>query len=469
MRISAKEIEIAVGGRIISDCKDGHVDNVSTDTRETCKNSLFVPLIGIHFDGHAFINDAYAKGASICLTERDIPLDDNFSNKTLIRVENTLSALGKLAAWYRLRFTPLVIGITGSSGKTTTKEMISLVLSKKYNVLKTQGNKNNEIGLPLTIFGLNEKHNAMVLEMGMNMPGEISRLSKIARPDAAVITNIGLAHVGRFGTKQSILKAKMEIMDGLSKNGTVFLNGDDILLHGLMGLIDRQIVYFGIDENLDIIGTDIRVRGDEGITFQFQWQMSDFEVSLNVAGAHNVYNALAAVAVGLLNDISPDNIVDALAEYKPDDLRMNIRDVSGIKIINDAYNANPQSMQAALDVLSIMDPGRRKIAVLGDMLELGDLSKQCHRDIGSYVAHKNIDMLISVGVYAEETVAGLRDSGTESVESVCFDNRDRATEFLLNQIQSEDIILVKGSRNMKMERIAEEIETQRTAGGSDYA
>ena len=469
MRISAKEIEIAVGGQIISDCKDGYVESISTDTREACENSLFVPLIGLHFDGHKFIGDAYAKGASICLTEQELPTDMQRSDRTLIRVENTLAALGKLAAWYRLRFNPLVVGITGSSGKTTTKEMISLVLSKKYNVLKTQGSKNNEIGLPMTIFGLNETHDAMVLEMGMNMPGEISRLSKIARPDAAVITNIGMAHVGRFGTKQNILKAKMEIMEGLSKSGTVYLNGDDILLHGLMGLIDRQIVYFGIDENLDIIGTDIRVRGDEGITFEFQWRMSSFEVALNVAGAHNVYNALAAVAVGLLNNISPELIVSALSEYRPDKLRMNIRDFGGIKVINDAYNANPQSMQAALDVLSIMDPGRRKIAVLGDMMELGDLSAQCHRDIGAYAASKNIDMLITVGEQAKEIAAGLSDSGAEGIEIASFESRDQATEILLSSLQAGDIVLVKGSRGMQMEKIAALVEEQRIGGGAGNA
>jgi UDP-N-acetylmuramoyl-tripeptide--D-alanyl-D-alanine ligase len=256
-------------------------------------------------------------------------------------------------------------------GKTTTKDMIALVLSKKYSVLKTSGNMNNEIGLPLTIFGLDERHTALVLEMGMNKPGEIARLSKIARPDIAVITNIGDAHIKQFNSKQNILKEKLDILAGMSKNGVVFLNGDDMLLKGLMGLIDRPVVYYGIDEGLDVTGTDARMKSDQALEFDFTWHERSYGVILNVAGTHNMHNALAAVAIGLQNGVSPKQITDSLREFLPDKLRMNITAVGGVRLINDTYNANPQSVRAAVDVLADQTGGGRRIAVFGDMLELG--------------------------------------------------------------------------------------------------
>ena len=464
MRISAKEVEIATGGEIISKTCQGMITEISTDTRKPCENSLFIPLTGINFDGHQYINQAFEKGSVISLTEKEVEIDDIYQDRVLIKVENTLKALGKLAAWYRLRFNPHVIAITGSTGKTTTKDMISLVLSQKYKVLKTQGNFNNEIGLPLTIFGLDETHEALILEMGMNMPGEISRLSKIARPDSAVITNIGLAHVERFGTKQNILKAKLEIMEGLSKNAIIYLNGDDTLLQGLMGLIDRQIVYYGIDEDLDVIATDIKINGSEGVEFEFQWKQRSYTVHLHVAGAHNVYNALAAVSVGLQHNISPEMIVKALGKYRPDRMRMNIMNVGGVKIINDVYNANPQSMQAAIDALTTMgEDGTRKFAVLGDMYELGASSRHYHCDVGFYAASKNIDYIIGVGEYASDIILGSSKYGVDKEKHLAFEKKELVVEYLVQKIRPGDVVLVKGSRGMAMESIVEEIESNFTS------
>ena len=328
MKITAKEIALATCGQIIHGESLTSVSGVSTDTRGECADKLFVPITGSSFNGHDFINTAFNKGATVALTSReDTTLDNLPFFATIIRVGDTLAALGKLAAWYRLKFNPLVIGITGSAGKTTTKEMIAIVLSKKYNVLKTVENENDEIGLPMTIFRLTEEYSALVLEMGMSQPGEMAKLSKIARPDIAVITNIGDANIKQFGSKQNILKSKLEILAGLSKNGTVFLNGDDMLLKGLMGLIDRPVVYYGIDEDLDVTGTDARMKGEYGLEFVFSWQERSYNVTLNAVGTHNIHNALAAVAVGLQNGVSPKQITDALFEYEPDSLCVNVIEV----------------------------------------------------------------------------------------------------------------------------------------------
>ena len=487
MRITAKEIEIATGGRIICGDSSTVVTGISTDTRGDCTDKLFVPLVGENFDGHYFIGAAFDKGVKATLTAReDIPQFDGApGSAAVILVADTLAALGRLAAWYRLKFSPVVVAVTGSVGKTTTKEMIALVLSKKYNVLKSAGNFNNEIGLPLTIFGLTGEHTALVLEMGTNHPGEIGRLSKIARPDMAVITNIGYAHIERFGSKRNILKAKLEIMEGLSKNGIVFLNGDDMLLNGLMGLIDRPVVYYGIDDGLDVIGTGARMKGDRGLEFEFSWQGRNYSVTLNAAGAHNIHNALAAVAVGLQNDVPPDKIIEALAEFHPDKLRMNVMTIGSVCLINDAYNANPQSMYAAIDVLTGLPGEGRRIAVLGDMLELGEFSREHHREVGAYLRGKGIDILVAVGANAVDIAAGASglsdaavgasglsdaaagasglsdatsDPGRGAVECHVFPGHDEASAFVVKLLAPGDVVLVKGSRDMSMEKVAEAIE-----------
>ena len=463
MRITAREIAIATGGNIILGAPAAAVCGVSTDTRGDCAGKLFVPLTGDNYDGHNFIGAAFKKGAAVALTSKDIAdygLPAGVAPEVaVIMVPDTLKALGRLAAWYRLKFSPLVVAITGSVGKTTSKEMIALVLSKKYNVLKSAGNYNNAIGLPLTVFGLDGAHTAMVLEMGMNQPGEIEALSKIARPDVAVITNIGDAHIERFGTKQNILKSKLEILEGLSKNGTVFLNGDDMLLKGLMGLIDRQIVYYGVDEGLDVIGTDAKARGDVGLEFEFSWQGREYAVHLNAAGAHNIHNALAAVAIGLQHGVTPKQIVDALSEFQPDKLRMNISTVGGVCLINDAYNANPQSMAAAVDVLTGLTGGGRRIAVLGDMLELGGLAQERHREVGAYLSKSGVDALVAVGAHAADTAFGARRGRAQNgpVECHVFSEKKGVADYVLNMLNPGDFVLVKGSRGMSMEQVADAI------------
>ncbi|MCL2146368.1 MAG: UDP-N-acetylmuramoyl-tripeptide--D-alanyl-D-alanine ligase [Synergistaceae bacterium] len=539
MRIAVKEIEIATEGTVVSENCTGYVSCISTDTRKDCYNSLFIPIIGPNFDAHNYINNAFEKGAAVTLTDRDVDIEERFRDRVVIKVGDTLKAMGMLASVYRLKFSPNVVGITGSAGKTTTKDLVALVLSKKYNVLKTPGNFNNEIGLPLTVFRLDESYDSLVLEMGMNSPGEISRLSKIGRPDSAIITNIGLAHVEKLGSKQNILKAKLEIIDGLSKNGTMFLNGDDTLLSGLRGLIDRQIVYFGIDENLDVIASDIKLNGDEGVEFEFQWQQRSYKVNVHIAGAHNVHNALAAVAVGLQNGVKPEDIVEAIGEYRPGNMRMNIVPIGGIKIIDDTYNANPQSMYVAIDAAMGVDCGDgddigvgvgvggsssgwsdsdgrgggggrsssggvsgsgsgsdgnisdnsayygvdgnsdlsgnrrkkssiggRRIAVFGEMYELGDMTERCHFDVGEYAASHGIDILLALGGHAQYYVEGASLCKERKCEAYAFSGKDELIGFLADIVMDGDLLLVKGSRGAKMEEVVdgfkERIQKKRT-------
>ena len=464
MKIAVKEIEIATEGLIISENKNGCARSISTDTRKECGGSLFIPLVGENHDAHNYINKAFEKGAVAALTDRDIDIDEAFGDRVVIKVNNTLVALGKLASWYRLRFSPIVIGITGSVGKTTTKDLIALVMSKKFKVLKTPGNFNNEIGLPLTIFGLDESYDVMALEMGMSSQGEISRLSKIARPDSAIITNIGLAHIEKLGSKQNTLKAKLEIIDGLPKTGTLFLNGDDTLLNGLRGLIERQIVYYGIDEDLDVTCTDIKLCGDMGVEFEFQWQQRIFRTRIHAAGAHNVHNALAAVTVGLHYGVKPELVVEAIGEYRPGSMRLNVIDAGGIRIIDDTYNANPQSMFAAIDVISGMECRGKKVAALGDMLELGASAKQCHFEIGEYAASKGVDIVAAVGAYAKHVAEGAASPVGGGCIARVFGGKEGMSEFLAGAVGDGDVVLVKGSRGMRMEEVVKRLHDTFRAG-----
>jgi UDP-N-acetylmuramoyl-tripeptide--D-alanyl-D-alanine ligase len=457
VRVSVKEIEIATEGALAFGNASAVVDGVSTDTRRECRGALYVPIAGERFDGHAFIEAAFASGAAAALTDRDVELPAKAcEGKALIRVANTRAALGQLAAWYRMRFKPPVVGITGSAGKTSTKDMVALVLSKKYRVLKSEGNYNNDIGLPLTLFGLKEYHTAVVLEMGMNHPGEIRNLTMIARPDIAVITNIGLAHIENLGSKRNILAAKYEIVAGLAKNGTLVLNGDDALLAELREYAEVNVLLFGIDETSDVIGSNMALKGGRGVEFEFSWEQRAHRVALMAPGAHNVHNAVAAVAVGLQAGVKPEKIADALAVYKPDKMRMGISEIAGAKIVNDSYNANPQSMEAAIDVLAEVGGHGRKIAILGDMYELGAMAKQSHEEVGAYAADKGVDILAAVGRHACDVARGVPpESGTRVV---AFKGKGEAAAYAIDEIRPGDTALVKGSRKMAMEDVVALLE-----------
>lgn len=452
--IKCEEIVRATGGILISGSLDVELTNITSDSRKVNEGDLFIPIKGERFDGHDFITGALNSGAAAVITHRDT---DPREGKSIIRVRDTLKALGDIAGYYRSKFKIPVVAITGSVGKTSTKDMVSSVLSQKYNVLKTAGNYNNEIGLPLTLFNLDSFHEACVLEMGMSGFDEISRLSLMAKPDVAIITNIGISHIEKLGSRQNILKAKMEILEGLKPDGPVILNGDDNLLSGLKSLLNRRTVYYGIEEGVDYQAYNIQTAGENGTNFEITLGNREYRVHIPVPGIHNVYNSLAGIAAGFELGVSPDKIIRGLEEYVPEKMRLNIISHNNIKIINDTYNASPQSMEAAINVLQDIGGNNRTVAVLGDMLEMGEWSFKAHMDVGRYAAVKGTDIIVAVGENGKNIARGAVDAGIDSSAVHCFNNNDEAYSFLKGLLTDGDTILVKGSRGMRMEKIVEKL------------
>ncbi len=442
------EIIKATGGELV--CGDGSkvIENVTTDSRAATDKMLFVPLVGDKFNGHDFINAAFDMGAAAVLTHEDT---EPLIGKTIIRVDDTLKALGKIACYYKAKCSIPSVAVTGSVGKTTTKDMITGVLSEKYNTHKTPDNKNNEIGLPITIFKLEKEHEAAVLEMGMNHFGEIERLAEIGRPDMAVITNIGESHIENLGSQEGIFKAKMEITKLFGKDNTLIVNGDDKFLSKTKGMGEYKVVYFGIEnpEN-DIIAKNIKNNGLDGIVFTAVVDGGEYEVTVPVPGVHNVYNALAAISVGREFGVSMDKIINGIKSFELTKMRMETEKYNGIQIICDCYNASPDSMKAAINVLCGIE-NVRKVAILGDILEMGDFAKDAHYRVGEAVAECGVDMLITAGGNAKYIAEGAKDKGLPEI--VSFDKTLEVCNFVKNEIKSGDAVLIKASRGMHFEDV----------------
>lgn len=440
--LTAIQIAEATGGRLIYGSGDTPVTSVSTDSRTLENGTLYIPIKGEKFDGHDFLCDVCKHGVAGYLCS-----DGQINEGSLfaIMVDDTRAALLSLASYYRSLFDIPVVGLTGSVGKTTTKEFIASVLSKGYETLATKGNFNNDIGVPFTLFGLNDKTQAAVIEMGMSNFGEIEVLSKCARPDIAVITNIGTSHIEFLGSREGILKAKTEIFKGLASGGRVILNGDDPYLWSLKGTLGFETVYVGIENReCDLVAE--AVKSDEhGSLFK----CDDREYRINPVGIHNIYNALAAIAAGTMLGLSYERIYSGLRAYKPDGIRQNIVSAKGYKVINDCYNSSPQSVKAALGVLDTVSASRR-IAVLGSIGELGDKSEELHRLVGSYVTSSGADILVTVG----DDARYIADEANGK-EIHTFDDTQKAAEYLKSVVTEGDAVLVKASRFMKFETIAD--------------
>ena len=457
LAIKVSDIVRVTKGTLLNGNSDAIVNSFCTDSRKLEKGDMFVPLIGDNFDGHKFLKEALGLGAMGFFTsdEREGFFEDVSKDIIIIKVEDTLEAFQQVAEFHRNKFDIPLIGVTGSAGKTSTKDMIYEVLSKKYKVLKTEGNLNNHIGLPMTLLNLTEEHEVVVVEMGMSGFNEISTLSKIAKPDISIITNIGLAHIGKLGSRQNILKAKMEIFDGMELDGLVFLSGDDGLLYGLKDLLKFTTEFYGLQEGLDIKAYNVKVTDQFNTTFNIEIKNQEYLFTVPIPGMHCVYNALAAIGVGLRFKIAVEDIIDALRDYKPSKMRMNIINLSkDIKLINDVYNANPNSMEEALRVMNNL-PGPRKIAVLGDMLELGEWTRQAHVDIGKSVVNNGINYLVALGQNSRHIAEGAADAGMSQRKIWTCDDINEANEYLKGLIRDGDVILVKGSRGMKMEGIVD--------------
>lgn len=420
---------------------DAEFDSVCIDTRKITKGCLFICIKGERFDAHQFANEALELGASAVMIHTDIE-----PNGAYIRVDDTSSAMLKLAGYYRSQFDIPVVGLTGSVGKTTTKEFTHLVVSAKYNAIKTQGNLNNEIGLPQMLFQIDSTTEAAVIEMGMNHFGEISRLTRATRPTVALITNVGVSHIENLGSREGILKAKLEICEGLSEGAPLILNADNDMLSTVKDSKHR-VIFYGVD-NGDFRAVNIK-QNDSFTEFDVEYYGKSQHIKIPTIGIHNVYNALAAFTVGYVLDIEPQLCANALEGYVPAGMRQRVTQVGGIKSIEDCYNASPDSMRASIKALADIK-GNKKIAVLADMLELGEYSREAHLSVGNMVGENKIDILLAYGNDAKYYVENAKADG---VEAYLFDDKQALADKLLQCASSGDVVLFKGSRGMKLEDI----------------
>ena len=422
---------------------DGEISKISTDSRDIDENTLFVALIGERFDAHDFIADVLQKGAKAVVCSKRVCDDER-----LILVEDTGKALLDIAHGYRKTFDIPFIALTGSVGKTTTKGMVYSVVNKKYNALRTAGNLNNEIGVPKTLFTLEETHEAAVIEMGMNHFGEISVLSKTVEPQIACITNVGTAHIENLGSREGILKAKTEILDGMKKGDTLIINGDNDMLASFRN-DDFEIIRFGIDgDKLDMKAQNIRVTS-EGSVFTAVCGDEQTEVFVPSVGIHNVYNAMCAMCVGMKLGYSMEEAAEGVKDYVPEGMRQKITEYNNMVFIEDCYNANPDSMAASLEAMKTINKGK-SFAVLGDMLELGDYSEKAHREVGRKASQTGCSYVLCYGKLSRFTAEEAAASGTEAYS---FDDKEKIAEFLYENLSENDTVLFKGSRGMKMEDI----------------
>ena len=451
-RLTLGEILTAVNGTLLGQFNDlsAAVDGVVTDSRKARPDALFVPLVGERFDGHAYINAALEAGAAGCFTARE--RENYLPGKFYIKVASPLRALRDLATYYRTKFPIPLIGITGSVGKTTTKDMVAAVLGMKYKVLKTEGNMNSREGMPLTLLRLNSSHEIAVIEMGMSQAGEIDYLSAIARPDVAVITNIGDAHIENLGSRENILKAKCEMFNHLKIGGAAILNGDDELLSGLKVTLPFETVFYGSGEQVQYRAKDIS-SGQSSIRCTAVTPQGEYEMEIPALGQHMIYPAMTAAAVGVRFGLTREQIVEGILQFEPTKMRMNVlRRGENITILNDTYNANPQSMRAAIGVLGD-SKSAFKMAVLGDMFELGSLAPALHSGVGEYLGKAGIHCLVAVGELSEHMAAAARRAGVPMVFH-CPD-KGAALSVLKENIKPDSTILVKASRGMAMEELVD--------------
>ena len=438
----------AVGGKLLSGDSAAVVTGVTTDSRAASDGQLFIPLTGERFDGHAYIDSALSAGAAGCLTAR-VP-ETMQPGKFYIQVADTRLALKALAAWYRSRFTLPVVQITGSAGKTTTKEMVAAVLSRRYDTLKTQANFNNDIGTPLTLLGLAPQHQAAVIETGMNHFGEIRYLGEMVRPDIAVITNVGDAHIENLGnTRQGILQAKCEIFENLAPDGIAVLNGDDPLLGTVT--LPQTILRCGRGEGCNVRVTDVDDRGIEGIACTVTTARASYRLATASPGGFMIYPMAMAAAIGEALGLTGEEITAGVAAYVPTGSRMHIiRLPEGRLLIDDCYNANPQAMTEALRLLAVTQT-RRRAAVLGDMGELGELTVSAHRAIGALTGELHLDSVIAIGEKA-------RDIASAAPNAQWFPSVEDALPAVRAAFIGGTAMLVKASHAMHFENIVKELE-----------
>ncbi len=434
------------------------ISGVTKDSRYVEKGDLYIPFVGARVDGHSFFADVNEKGAMLCLSEQDVDMGDMPKGFAYVRVASTAQALKDIAAFYRDQLSCKIIGVIGSVGKTSTKEMLASVLSEHFSVQKTMGNLNNEIGMPLTLLSIRDQHEVAIVEMGISDFNEMERLSIVARPDGVVFTNIGYCHLENLGTRYGILKAKTEVLPYIKKGGFVVLNGDDDKLVTIKESEGYSLNSYGIITESEpaprqhlVYAKDLKSLGLSGESFKLHFAgENSMDITLKLAGDHNVYNALAAASVGRLLDMSNDEIKEGLEKAETISGRNNHFTLNGITVIDDCYNANPVSMKASLKVLSEAPNG--KIAILGDMGELGTEEKALHYEVGSYASGLNLDAIWCAGPLSKEIIRGYQDMGGKA-DCCHFDSMDELLNHIKTKKKTGDTLLIKASHFMGYDKI----------------
>ncbi len=461
--ITVKDIVKACGGKLLCGNPETALTHISIDSRVMKGDDLFVPLIGEKNDAHDYIQKAFEKGAKAVLTARHSHME---SEKTWIQVADTRTALQSIGAWYRDRLSLPLIGVTGSVGKTTTREMIAAALQANYQVYKTPGNSNSQVGVPITISEISKEDEIGVIELGISEPGEMGRIATVAKVNQAVVTNIGISHIEQLGSQETICREKLHIQDGMAEGGILYLNGDDPILRKQKAKTGCKTIYYGFGENCDYRATDIRMEAGKPVfTAVCKKRGESAKVALQVFGRHMIENAMAALAVAREHGILLADAACALKAYTGYEGRQQIHSVNGITIIDDSYNASPVSMKAAIQVLCDISVPGRKFAILADMKELGPDSPAYHREIGTFLANKKIDLIALFGELAAQIGEALKEekelaNGREDEEriefpqKIClFQEKESLKKWLEDQVKSGDCVLFKGSNSMGLKTL----------------
>ncbi|AOR23944.1 UDP-N-acetylmuramoyl-tripeptide--D-alanyl-D-alanine ligase [Clostridium taeniosporum] len=452
MDLTLNEVLKAVDGELIVRNNDGNFEKISTDTRKIEESSLFIALKGNNFNGNNYAVKAIKIGATVAIIDEiNFKIEELNNEGTIIKVNDTKTALGALAKYYREKLGIKVVGITGSTGKTSTKDLVAAFLSGKYSVFKTKGNFNNEIGLPLMIFELNSSYDIAVLEMGTSNFNEIHRLANIARPDMGIITNIGVSHIEYLKTRENILKEKLSITDFFEKDNVLIINCENDMLQKVEKNTDFKVEKTGYDKKYDLYAENIELT-DESTSFDaVNSNGSSYRFKLNMVGEHNIQNALLGIRIAENFGLTFEEMELGLKNLEATSMRLEFIKKDNCTIINDCYNASPDSMKSALNVLETYS-GNRKIAILGDMGELGDFSKLAHKNVGRDAIGK-VDMLLTLGEFKKDYQSGFGDN------TFVFESKDELQKYLKKTIKNGDVILVKASRSAKFEDIVKYIES----------
>ncbi|MDI7248826.1 MAG: UDP-N-acetylmuramoyl-tripeptide--D-alanyl-D-alanine ligase [Bacillota bacterium] len=442
--VDARLIPAPAGGG-----EEAEIRTVTHDSRRVGPGALFVAIPGATTDGHLFVDEAFSRGAAAALVAREPP---GPPGGPCLLVPDTVAALGKLALSHRLRFSPVVIGITGSLGKTSTKDMAASVLGRRFRVLKNEGNLNTEVGVPLTLFGLDATHQVALIEMAMRGRGQIAYLAHLARPGMGVITNVSESHLELLGSVEEVARAKGELLEALPADGTAILNGDDARVRAMGERFPGRVVYFGLGEGCQVRAEGVQSLGERGTRFLLHLGEERGEVTLPIPGRHQVPNALAAAAVAWVMGLPLAEVVAGLQDPALSGMRMEVLHLGGFTLLNDAYNASPTSTSAALETLAGI-AGRRRLAVLGDMLELGPRTVPGHQEVGRLAARLGLDHLVTVGPLSRHLAAAAREEGMPGERVTCVDSAREAIPVLTGLLQEGDVVLVKGSRGMRLEQV----------------